>query len=551
MEADRLKRLIDVGRSVLSELDLEAVLTRVLDVAQELTGARYAALGILDDAHHGLARFLTRGIDAETYERIGDLPRGRGVLGVLIDHPESLRLTDVSEHPRSYGFPTNHPPMHTFLGVPILVRGRAYGNLYLTEKAGGEFTEEDEAAVVVLADWAAIAIEHARLYVGEHERRRELERAVRRMEATAEIARTVGGETELPRVLELIVKRGRAFMEAKSMLVLLREDSDLVVAAASGEQSHEVLGSRIPIEGSVSGSVLRSGRPRRFGDVGGRRRFAHVDLIEAGTGLFVPLVFRRRTLGVIAVFDRLEREPEFDAEDERVMLAFAASAAMAVSTAQQVEVTTLRRSLEASERERQRWARELHDQTLQDLAALKVGLATARRSRDDGVIERAVDQAGEQIDLAIGELRALISDLRPAALDELGIEPALEALADRIRSSTELTVELETDLVYESGRARIRLHPELELAVYRVTQEALNNVTRHAHGHRVQIKITERDSVVKVTVADDGRGYELAQRTSGFGLSGMRERVTIFGGTLEIRSTVGRGTTIRATIPVR
>src|ERR671928_2059586 len=159
MDENRLRRLLEVGRSLISELDPDAVLRRLLDVARELTGARYAAIGVLDERREHLEQFITAGIDEETHREIGDLPRGRGVLGVLIDDPKPLRLRDVGMHPRSYGFPIAHPPMTTFLGVPILIEGQAWGNLYLTEKAAGdEFTAEDEEAACVLADWAAIAI---------------------------------------------------------------------------------------------------------------------------------------------------------------------------------------------------------------------------------------------------------------------------------------------------------------------------------------------------------------------------------------------------------
>jgi GAF domain-containing protein len=155
----RLSRLIDVGRGLLSELDPDVVLDRLLETARELTGARYAALGVLDEQRTGLARFVTRGVDDATHRAIGDLPRGNGILGVLIDDARPLRLHDVGEHPQSYGFPSGHPPMHAFLGLPVVIRGEAWGNLYLTEKeGGGDFTAEDEEAVIVLADWAAIAL---------------------------------------------------------------------------------------------------------------------------------------------------------------------------------------------------------------------------------------------------------------------------------------------------------------------------------------------------------------------------------------------------------
>src|SRR5690242_18269894 len=235
LDEHRLTRLIEAGRELLSELDLDSVLDRLLETAADLTGARYVALGILDDNRRELARFLTRGIDEDTHRAIGDLPRGRGILGVLIDDPRPLRLEDVGEHPRSYGFPPGHPPMRTFLGVPVRIRGEAWGNLYLTEKASGEpFDESDEDAVIVLADWAAIAVENARLYRDVASRREELERAVRGLQATAAIARAVGGETELDRILELVVKRGRALVDAHDVLIMLREGDELAIVAGAG-----------------------------------------------------------------------------------------------------------------------------------------------------------------------------------------------------------------------------------------------------------------------------------------------------------------------------
>src|SRR4051794_27535968 len=207
---DRLVRLIEVGRSLVSELDLEVVLERLLDVAREVTGAHYAALGILDPEKRGLERFVTAGIDERTRTVIGDPPHGRGVLGVLIRDAQPLRLADVGSHPESYGFPPGHPPMHTFLGVPVAIRGQAYGNLYLTEKDGrGEFTDEDERSIVILADWAAIAIDNARLYASGEERRGGRRRAGHRVGGRAAMARAGGGGADVERVRALISHRAR------------------------------------------------------------------------------------------------------------------------------------------------------------------------------------------------------------------------------------------------------------------------------------------------------------------------------------------------------
>src|SRR5215207_8190598 len=218
LDQARLERLIAVGTTLVSEPELDTLLTQLLEVAQELTGARYAAIGVLDDERRGIERFLTRGLDPPQHRAIGDPPRGRGLLGALVEDPRPLRLHDVRADPRSYGFPSGHPPMRTFLGVPILIRGRAWGNLYLTDKHDGDFDAADEQAVTTLAAWAAIAIEHADLYRRLRERGNRLERTVRNFEATATITRAVGGETRLDRVLELIVKRGRALVGARALL---------------------------------------------------------------------------------------------------------------------------------------------------------------------------------------------------------------------------------------------------------------------------------------------------------------------------------------------
>jgi signal transduction histidine kinase len=550
LDERRLRRLIEVGRELVSELDLEAVLHRVLEVGRELTGARYAALGILDAERRELERFLTLGIDEATRHEIGILPRGRGILGLLIEEPKPLRLKDIGEHPRSYGFPMGHPPMTTFLGVPITIRGQAFGNLYLTDKAEGPFEEVDEAAMLVLAEWAGIAIENARLYESVERRRDELERAVRSLEATTEIARAVGGETELERVLELIAKRARALVEARELIILLQDAGELVVVASAGQIPEGIAGKRLPIEGTAWGEVLRSHRPERLTRLSTRLRHAQeLEGLDARSALLVPLVFRSRSVGVLAAFDHFGEDPDFDAEDERLLLAFAASAATAVATAKSVAQTRLRHSAAAAERERGRWARELHDETLQGLGGLRVLLSSALRGKDPERIRDAVEHAVEQITTEIQSLRSLITELRPAALDELGVKAAVESLVERVRSVEGLEVELRIDLAGERGEAPTRLSAEVETTVYRFVQEALTNVAKHAGAERAWVEITESDAV-RVEVRDDGGGFDPEGETSGFGLLGMRERVELVDGALEVESS-SEGTSVRATVPIR
>jgi len=529
LDEHRLRRLIDVGRGLVTQLDLEAVLREVVEVARDLTGARYAALGILDEDRHELERFIYVGIDEQTRAQIGDLPRGRGVLGELIRNPAPLRLREVGEHPRSYGFPPKHPPMHSFLGAPIVVRGQAYGNLYLTEKEEGEFDAADEEAATILAEWAAVTIFNVRLYAQSEEERGALERAVHGLEATTEIARAVGGETDRLRVLETIAKRTRALVGARSLLVLLRDGPRHEVVAAAGECGSTPVGRYLAIEAATPEEVLVAAQ-----GIG----------IEARAALLAPLDFRGRALGAIVALDRLEEGPDFYAEDERMLKAASASAAIAVSTVQSMSEDRLRQNLMTAERERARWARELHDSVLQGLGSRRVSLSSALKSGDRERLASSVEEALGEMARDIDELRALISELRPATLDQLGLVAALEDLAERVRHGAE--IELATELEVDAER----LDPELETAIYRLVQEALNNVAKHAEAGRVHLQISSGESSLAVLVSDDGKGFDPADETSGFGLAGMRERAELVGGELQVESMPDGGTRVMASVPL-
>ena len=550
LDERKLRELIEVGRSLVAELDPEVILARVLEVACELTGARYAALGVLDGDRQELERFITHGIDEETRRAIGNLPRGRGVLGLLIEQPRPLRLTDVGEHPRSFGFPPGHPPMTNFLGVPIVIRGRAWGNLYLTEKGGGDFDEADEQSALVLAEWTAIAIDNARLYSDVEKQRDILERAVRGLEATTEIARALGGETDLDRILETIVKRARALIDARSLLILLEDGESLRVAAAAGEVGRDAE-LRIPIEGSAPGQVLKAQGPKRLPGIG-PDLLARPSSPGAGVAaLMVPMIFRGRALGVLVALDPLGRTSGFTDGDEQALTSFATSAAIAVATAQSVAEERIRNNIEAAERERGRWARELHDEALQSMAGLRVLLSTARRGASDDTNDEMLEQAIERVDHTIAEMRRLIADLRPATLDELGLAAALEALVERLTWGQVLDAELRIDLAYDAGRNPTRLLSQIEDSVYRLVQEALNNAARHSGTEQAMVEVTEADDIIRVRVTDDGKGFDPDRGTDGFGLLGMRERVELAGGTLEVVSTPGDGVSIIAVLPAQ
>ena len=552
LDEPRLRRLIDAGRGLLiAKVDVDAVLQQLLDVAREVTGARYAAVGVLDETRQELERFITAGIDDATHRRIGELPRGRGILGLLIEEPQPLRLDHLGAHPQSCGFPAAHPKMDAFLGVPVMIREEVWGNLYLTEKDGGEpFSDADEESIVILADWAAIAIDNARLYASVERRRDELEHSVRSLDTTVAIAQALGGETDLDRILDLIVKRARALVGARTLVIVLEQDDELVFTAAAGELPAGIHGQRMPIEGTVTGRVLRSQRSERLIDAREVLSSSQGLLgLEADTALLVPLAFRGRSVGVLAAFDHLGDPAGFDDEDERLLGAFAASAATAVATGKSVEEQRLRENIAASEQERRRWARELHDETLQSLAGLRVGLSAALRGSEQE-LRAAVESAVENVVEEIANLRTLIVELRPAALDEYGVAAAIDSLAERTAARQGIAVDTDVDLAWERGEEPLRHTPELESTVYRLVQESLTNAVRHACASRVHIEVTERDGFIDVAVGDDGRGYDPGAEPAGFGLMGMRERVTLAAGELEIQ-TGPTGTTVHARLPTR
>jgi signal transduction histidine kinase len=546
---ERFRRLTEVGTSLVSELDVEVVLQSVVEAARELTSAEYAALGVLNREGTELERFIYLGIDDETKRAIGNLPRGRGVLGELIREPAPLRLRDVNEHPHAYGFPPKHPPMHSFLGVPITIRGETFGNLYMTEKQGAdEFDEDDEASATTLATWAGIAIENARLYTSLREREDEVERALKRSETSVDIARAVGGETDVERVLDLIVKRARALAEARTLLVLLRRGGRLVVAAKAGAVGEEEVDHlTLPAEDSVFQAAMqeRVAQHLKPGSPPSEARLR--EQLGAEAALVVPLLFRGYAVGTLVALDREAGGGEFDEEDLRLLQAFASSAATAVATAQTVEAERLQQQIEIGERERLRWAQELHDDALQGLAAIRISLATAVQSDGAGRAERieaAATDTVERLEGQINELSRLIDDLRPASLERLGLAGALQAMAEECSARGGFAIE--TEIKIEE-----KLSAEEERLVYRLVQEALNNVLKHASAGSARVSASLVDHQVQIAIEDDGCGFDPDSVGDGRGLLGMRERIERLGGEIAVRSGADAGTEIAARVPVR
>ncbi|HZR91979.1 MAG TPA: GAF domain-containing sensor histidine kinase [Gaiellaceae bacterium] len=538
----RQRALVEAGIAITSQLSLDAVLHKLIETAVALTGARYGALGVIDRTGRELERFLTVGVDDETHRAIGDPPRGRGILGVLIHEARPLRLHDLTQDPRSVGFPPYHPEMRTFLGVPVRLRGVVFGNLYLTDKAGGEdFTEEDEELVTLLAAQAAVAIENARLY-------ESATRWLRQLESLDEVGQQLVGEFELPRLLALVASRLRELVEARLVIILLPAETDLLrVAAADGEGAESLLDLRLPAPNSKSGRVLTRRRSER---VDALLDDPEVDQdvarkIGAITALYVPLIARGRPIGVMVAHDKTGADVSFTDEDVRLAESFAQRAAVAVDISERVVRDSLRRVVTAQELERRRLARELHDETGQALTSVLLGLRSLEEAK---TLEEAKAGAASLRELVVDTLqgvRRLAVELRPKALDDFGLVPAIERLAETFSEQTGIAVDFEQTLTGE------RLTGEIETALYRIVQEGLTNVVKHAGASRVSVVLARKPDAVTAIIEDDGRGFESKGTDGrGLGLVGMRERLRLLDGKLSIESTQGAGTTIVAEVPL-
>ena len=541
VQLDRLRVLVDAGIALSSELSLDAVLRRLTETAASLTGARYAALGVIDPSGQGLERFVTTGVDAETYAAIGDLPRGRGLLGVLIHEAEIVRLHDIADDPRSVGFPPHHPPMHTFLGVPILLRGVAYGNLYLTEKHGGvDFTEEDEELTQLLAAQAAVAIENARLYESST-------RWLRQLESLNEIGTALASEIELEPLLGLVARRLRELVRARLVLIALPQGGAMTVAAAEGDETQGIAGARLELGGSKAGRVLQRGRSERVDSVLDDPEVDQLAARQLGvrSALYVPLIARGRAIGVLIAHDREGSSPAFSDDDLRLAESLADRAAVAVDLSERVGRDALARVVKAQEHERKRLARELHDETGQALTSILLGLKPLEQSARTDEERAAMASLRELVVSTLRDVRRLAVELRPSALDDFGLATAVERLADTFRDSTGMRVDVETRL------GEVRLPPEVETALYRIVQEALANIVKHAEATHVSILLTRKEFSVAAVVEDDGKGFDETNTGDDvLGIVGMRERVGLVGGRLAIESGSGSGTTVAAEVPI-
>ena len=452
---------------------------------------------------------------------------GRGeLIGRAVETlvPSGIRSDHVGHRDRYFESPRTRP-----MGAGL--------DLYARRKDGTEFPCEISLSTVA-TDAGMMALAAIRDITERRRDRDDLRRAVRRLQAATEVAIAVGGETDLERVLDAIVERGRALVEARALIILLREADEIVVAATAA-----VAGGLDPKVGHLRFSVEEASEEVLLGRITG----ADLAENESGRALIAPLLFRNQSLGLVVALDHIGDPGHFDDEHQRMLDAFAASAASGVATARSMAEERLQNTIDAAEQERGRWARELHDETLQSLAVLRMRLASALRDESPGELHETGQDAVRQIDDEIVKLRRLITELRPASLDTIGLEAALYALAQQHQRAGSIRIDCNFDLTREASE---RPAAVLETAVYRLVQEALNNVSKHSMAQQAVLTIHESDSHIEIEISDDGVGFEPNLVREGFGLVGMRERAALLGGALRINSTRGSGTSVWAEIPL-
>ena len=530
----RLERLLNANRAIVGELSLPMVLRRIVEAAQDLVGARYAALGVIGD--DGLLQeFIHLGMDSDTVARIGDLPRGLGVLGALITDPLPIRLPMISHDPRSSGFPPGHPPMETFLGVPIRSRNAVYGNLYLTGRPGGEFTAEDEDLVLALAATAGIAIENARLY--EESARRELW-----LQASAEISAVLlspGGNRD---PLQLILNRIKELADADvATLVVPVDDPGLLrVAVATGDGEAELRGMEYPLHDTLVALAMETGRGVRVGALERQQGYTvHLSqVVDVGPVMAVPLVGDSGPHGAITLGRRSGR-PNFTTADRDLAEAFANQAALAREL---VEARANQQRLAVLE-DRDRIARDLHDHVIQRLFAAGLNVQSLAALIDDQAVTARLDRLVADLDDTIGQVRTSIFHLQAGEADDPGLRAAVLAVVNQVAPVLGFA-----PVVRFAGPVDTLVHGTVIGEIEAVSREGLTNVAKHAQANQATVEVSADHGWLSVRISDDGVGMKQPVRSSGLG--NLRQRAEGRGGSLTIQARPSGGTLLTWTIPI-
>ncbi|MER5268257.1 GAF domain-containing sensor histidine kinase [Actinosynnema sp. NPDC002837] len=526
---DKMQGLLDAVLAVGAGLELDSTLQRIVQAAVELVGARYGALGVLG-TQENLSEFVYVGIDPETRSHMGHLPQGKGLLGLLIKDPRAIRLHDLAEHPASVGFPANHPPMHSFLGVPVRVRDEVFGNLYMTEKVDGtDFSADDEVVLTALAAAAGVAVENARLF--ERSRMRE-----RWLEATAEINTELLGGASADDALRLVAQRTRELSAASMSLIVLVEGVDgrrMRLAAGAGERIEGLVGGVLAGSGTVVEEVLASATPMLVEDLEGRLGDVPV---EAGPGVVVPLRAGPSVTGVLLVA-REKGGARFGAEQVPLLASFADQAAVALEFAENQRARRLVDVLE----DRDRIARDLHDHVIQRLFATGMSLQGALGAIREPQVRERVRKAVHQLDETVLEIRTSIFDLQ-AGDDLPGLRRRLLDLVSELTENASVTPTVRmTGTVDNSVPDDIGEHAEA------VVREAVTNAVRHARAKELVLTVEAGDELT-ITVVDDGVGMPAQVARSG--LHNLEQRATALGGTCSVTGEPGGGTRLTWQVPL-
>ncbi|GAB3518370.1 GAF domain-containing sensor histidine kinase [Arthrobacter monumenti] len=530
---ERMQGLLAAVVTIAGDLSLEAVLNHVVHSACQLVGAQYAALGVLEDDQQGLMHFITAGIDDDTARKIGTNPVGLGVLGLLNRDPKPLRLHDLRRHPDAYGFPENHPPMASFLGVPIRVRNVVFGNLYLTEKqGGGDFTDEDEELAVALAAAAGVAIENARLF--EDARRRQQWRQAS-MDVTGNMMMTV---LDAP-VDGLHLVAERALAESGAALAILgfpAGDGDAVYcAAAAGTQADDVAGRTLSIASPLITEVLRIGKSKVIPDAGGILDAQGV----AGLGpvLAAALGPPGKDQGLLLLAREAGGEG-FVQTDVEMTAVFGSHVALALELSR---ANGLREQL-AVFKDRDRIARDLHDVVIQRLFAAGLSMQSLRRfTPEPAALERIGAVTGE-LDGTIRELRNTIYSLRDAAEQEVLSSRILRVVREGAKSVA-FTPRLKL-----SGAIDLNIPQSVGEHLLAVVTEGLSNAIRHSGADSIDVSVTVDTNGLELVISDNGCGFDDGGSRSG--LANLEHRARLLDGKFDIDSAAGKGTRLRWSVPL-
>jgi signal transduction histidine kinase len=531
---DRVHALLEAVVAVGSNLDLEVVLRQIVQAAVTLVDARYGALGVIGEGGR-LAEFVPVGLDEEQIAEIHHWPEGRGLLGELITHPEPLRLSDMSAHPQSFGFPEGHPPMKTFLGAPVRVRDEVYGNLYLTEKKdGAEFDEEDEAVLIALGAAAGVAVGNARLY-------EEARRQQQWLRASAEVTQRLLSEADPDDVLALTTALALEMSGADLVVLALPagDGTQLVIEHADGEGSEEALGLVLPLAGSASGLVLGSGKPLSVEDFSGDERVAPVAREHLGLGpaVVVPLGAPGNVRGILTAGRRRGSMPLAPLAVE-MLVSFAAQAGIGL------ELAAHRRDAQrfAVFEDRDRIARDLHDLVIQRLYATGMSLESLAVRMGESANARRVSSAVDALDETIKEIRSAIFSLhsRPAA-EEAGLRTQILGVVDGAVATLGFAPALRMSGRLDGVPADAAEH------LLGALREALSNAARHAKASKVEVTV-EASSELNLLVRDNGVGLKLTGRRSG--LANLADRAALLGGTMRAGPAEGGGTELEWRVPL-